>query len=81
MHRLICLNFPVETIRQFIFGNIKIVVHLQTKPELGGHVKKFCQAQRRISCYAALTVNDFINPSGRYPDIERQSILTEIHRF
>jgi hypothetical protein len=71
----------IKAVGKMIFSHIEIIVHLQSQPELGGHVEIFRQAQSRIGRDSSLSVYDFVYPPCRNPDVKGQFILTEIHRL
>ena len=75
------MNFSFDSRRKSIFSHIKIVVHLETKPELR-RIPKICSKTKcRICRYASLLVNYFIDSTRGNPEPLTELILAYLHRF
>ena len=75
------MNFSADSGSKCVFGYIKIIVHLETKPELWGIAKICRKTKRRVGCYTPLTMNYFIDSTRRNPKPVTKLILAYLHRL
>ena len=75
------LNLLSQLFLGGVLSYIKIVIHLQSQPELRRHLKISCQPQCSISGNRTFPVNDLIDTTWRNMDVLGQSVLADFFRL
>jgi hypothetical protein len=73
--------FPIQPFSELIFGNIQIILRLQSKPELRRVSKETCQPQGCIRSYTAFAKHDLIDTPCIHADVNGKAVLAQVHRF
>ena len=60
---------------------IEVPYHLQIEPELGLHTEKLFQPKRRVRGDSSFSMNNFIHPGIRNPDLHSELFLGQVKRL
>lgn len=74
-------NDSTQRIPQRIFGAIEFVTHLQVHPESRGRTEIAGQPHRSVGRDSALSVDDFIDTTGRNIDSDGKLVLRNSEAF
>src|SRR5690606_17670701 len=72
-------SHPAKVVRCRLSRLFKIVIRLESHPELLGRTERPSETECRIGRYRALAQDDLVDAPRRYTDRARQSILANVH--
>lgn len=64
-----------------VFGNIKVILGLQSQPELRRVSEEAREAQGGIGSDGALAQHDLVNAARIHADVNGKAVLAEVHRL
>ena len=74
-------DFTIKPFAKMVFGNIKIILCLQSQPELGRVAKETSQPQCSIRRDGAPAKHDLVNAACVHADVNGKAVLAQAHRL
>ncbi len=69
-HRRIRLRFSLQARLQSVCGDIEVIIHLETQPQLRRRANVARQPKRGIHSHATLAQYDLVDPARRDADVQ-----------
>ena len=73
-------HFLVEPGTETIFLEVQLIVHLESQPELRGHIEVASESKRGVCGHPTLAEDDLVYAPRRNTKIAGQPILAQLHR-
>src|SRR6266511_3891952 len=73
--------FTIQPFSELIFGNIQIILGLQSEPELRRVSKETCQTQCCISSDSTLAKHDLVDAACIHADVNGKAVLAQVQGF
>jgi hypothetical protein len=74
-------DFTIKPFAELVFGNIKVILGLQSHPELRRVPEEAREAQSSIGSEGALAKHDLIDTARVHADVNGKAVLAQVHRF